>query len=273
MDSLNESISLVINGGNMASFRFKKYYGQNFLKNRDIISKIVNSIDPTEKDLIIEIGPGAGALTKELKKYKTQLLAFEIDTDTKDYLEPLMDEKTSVLFEDFLKVNLNEIFKNYKYEKLYFIGNLPYYITTPIIEHILKQSIEFESLTIMVQREVALRFMARPHTKNYGYMTVILNYWFEIQKIIDVGRNNFYPVPNVDSVVLKLNRVNRENIDYEKFQKVVKDSFQFKRKTLNNNLKKYNKELVEKVLNEHGSSLQNRAEDIDLNTYIDLARI
>ncbi len=254
----------------MAKFKFKKKYGQNFLKNELVIEKIVTSINPCEKDLIIEIGPGGGAITRRLKNYNSNLIAFEIDRETEKYLKPLENDKTHIVFEDILEVDLKEKIKDIKYDNLYFIGNLPYYITTPIIEKVIDSGLNYKSFTIMVQKEVADRFLATPHTKEYGYMTVILNYWFNIKKIADVPREDFVPAPNVDSTVLILERKENNPIDYDKFKTLLKDSFQFKRKTIHNNLKNYDINLIEKTLLKNGYTLQSRAEEIDLNTFLEI---
>lgn len=255
----------------MSEFKFKKKFGQNFLKNEYIIDKIVSSINPTEKDLIIEIGPGGGAITTKLKKYKANLIAFEIDTETSKYLKPLEDEKTQIIYEDILSVNLKEKISQINYDQLYIIGNLPYYITTPIIEKVIESNLEFKSFTIMVQKEVADRFNAKPHSKEYGYMTVLLNYWFNIEKISDVSRKDFQPSPKVESTVLRLNSKQKQNVDYQKFKQLIKDAFQFKRKTINNNLKKYDKAIIETILIKNGYTMQSRAEEIDLNTFIEIS--
>lgn len=252
----------------MAKFKFKKKYGQNFLQDTHTIEKIVDSINPTTDDLIIEIGPGAGAITKSLKKFNAKIIAFEIDDETKKYLLPLEDEKTKIIYADFLYSDIAKILKNYENCRIFFIGNLPYYITTPIIEHIIDSGISHESLTVMVQREVADRFLAKPGHKEYGYMTVLLNFNYDISKVIDVDRKKFYPVPNVDSTVLKLTSKKKIDGDYEKLKKLLKDSFQFKRKTLKNNLNNYDTAKIEKILNEDGYSLSNRAEEIPLDVYI-----
>lgn len=255
----------------MPKFIFKKKYGQNFLQNESIANKIVDSINPSLNDLIIEIGPGAGAITKKLKKYNASLIAFEIDEDTKEYLIPLEDDKTIVIYEDFMISDIKEKISKINYENLYIIGNLPYYITTPILERIIDLKLNEKSITIMVQKEVGERFAAHPKTKDYGYMTVLLNYWYDIEKVIDVKRDYFYPVPNVDSVVVKLSRKKEQSVDYDKFVKIIKDSFQFKRKTIGNNLKGYDKENLEKILANHNASMQSRAEELDLDTFIDIA--
>lgn len=256
----------------MTKFTFKKKYGQNFLKNESIANKIVSAISPTEKDLIIEIGPGAGAITKKLKTYGAKLIAFEIDTDTKKYLDTLEDDKTTIIYEDFLTVNIKEIIKNYNYEKLYIIGNLPYYITTPILEKIIDERINPESIVVMVQKEVGERFTAKPHTKEYGYMTVLLNYWFDLEKVTNVNRSEFIPSPNVDSMVIKLNKKATIDVNYDKFKKILMDSFKYKRKTISNNLKEYDKTKLEAILKKYNKTLNSRAEELELNIFIEFCK-
>lgn len=256
----------------MSEFNFKKKYGQNFLNNEDIIDKIVSSIEPNQNDLIIEIGPGSGALTRKLKSYNATLLAFEIDGETRQYLDKLENKKTHIIYEDFMTADVPKILSDYSYDKLYIIGNLPYYITTAIIDRIINLELNPEQITIMVQKEVADRFLAKPRTKDYGYMTLILNYWFDLVRVVEAPKKYFTPVPKVDSTVLKLVKNPIEQIDYPKFVKLLKDSFQFKRKTINNNLKGYDKDKVASILEKHGYTLSNRAEEIDLETYIDLVK-
>lgn len=256
----------------MPSFKFKKKYGQNFLNDNNIIDKIVNSIKPSESDLIVEIGPGAGALTKNLVKYNAQILAFEIDNDTKKYLDSLSNDKCHIIYEDFLEADILGHLKKYNYEKLFIIGNLPYYITTAILERIIDLKINAESITIMVQKEVADRFLAQPHSKEYGYMTVLLNFFYSIHKIVDVKRTSFYPQPNVDSSVVKLDKKQSPIVSYEIFKGLIKESFQFKRKKLINNITTLDKSQVLSILSKHGFSSEARAEELDLETFVELAQ-
>ena len=188
----------------MKDFEFKKSLGQNFLKDKNIIYKIVNSIDSTKKDLIIEIGPGAGALTKELVKKESDVICFEIDKRLENILSEIKANNLNIIYEDFLNVDLSKYIDS-KYENLYFIGNLPYYITTAIINKIIKES-NPKSIIIMIQKEVALRFMAKPNTKEYNSLSVFLQYNFDIEKICDVSKNSFVPIPKVDSMVIKLDK-------------------------------------------------------------------
>lgn len=253
------------------NFNFKKKFGQNFLTNTGIIDNIVNSIQPTERDLIIEIGPGGGALTKKLKKYNATLICYEVDEETKEYLSVLENEKTRVIYADFLKRDIIDDLKDIEYERLYVIGNLPYYITTPIITKILELKLNVSEAVFMVQKEVADRFSANPQTREYGSITVFLNYYFTIQRLFIVGKNNFIPKPNVDSAVIKLtSRQDKVDVNIEKFNKLVRDSFQFKRKNLNNNLKNYDKDKMQRILEKRRFSLNNRAEDLSYSDFVEI---
>ena len=249
----------------------KKSFGQNFLKDKNIIDKIVNSIDARDDDLIIEIGPGKGALTRELKKKPSKLIAFEIDTRMKDILSELEDDKTQVIYEDILKVNLREVLKNFNYNKLYLIANLPYYITSPIVDNMLSLNI-FDEMTIMVQKEVAERFCASPKTSDYGLMTVIINTNYTCKKLFTVKNSCFDPVPKVDSAVVNLKRKESKVIvsNFELYREFVSKAFSHKRKTLKNNLGSdlFNK--VYEILIKYNFPITVRAEEIPTDIYIEI---
>ena len=249
----------------------KKSLGQNFLIDNNIIKKIVEEINVTNDDLIIEIGPGKGALTKQLKTKKTNLICYEIDQDLKNILTPLEDDKTKIIYQDFLKADILNDIKDYKYNNLYIVGNLPYYITTPIIEHLLNANIKFKKLTIMIQKEVAERFMAKPGTRDYGYFTVLLDYYFNINRVCNVSRNSFNPIPNVDSTILSLSPKENINIDDKtKYFNFVKQCFAQKRKTLRNNLRNYNWTDIELILNKYGFNDSVRAEELNQDDFISM---
>ena len=255
----------------MLDHKFKKQYGQNFLMDKNILDKISSSICPSENDLIIEIGPGSGNLTKKLKEYKANLVCFEIDKTLDKYLNLLVDAKTKIVYEDFMNVNLDEFVKKYNYENIYVIGNIPYYITTPIIEKITFSNIRVKSLLLMVQKEVADRLSSTNGNREYGYITVLLNAFYDINKLFNVNKNSFYPVPNVDSAIIKLDSKECNILNFEKFNRLIKNAFRFKRKTLKNNLIGYDLELINNLLGEYGFSLSNRAEDIPVDVYINVA--
>lgn len=258
----------------MDNFHFKKKYGQNFIKEDSIVEKIKNVANIEEGSLIVEIGPGAGSLTKKLVQTKNTVLAYEIDQDLKPVLEHEFSgiDHIHFIFDDFLKRNLIEDFQQYTYRRLYIIANLPYYITTPIISKII-QEVDVYKMVIMVQKEVAERFVAEVGTKEYNSLTVFLKSYFDVKLEFLVNRNCFVPKPNVDSAVVSLTKKVQPYsiINRSFFEKLVRDSFQFKRKTLRNNLRGYNLELIEKVLKQYGQDLNSRAETIEIETFIEIS--
>ena len=257
----------------MGEFKHKHSLGQNFLKDKGVLAKIIDSVDVQENDLIIEVGPGQGALTKFLKLFKANLRCFEVDTRVKKYLSSFEDDKTKVIYNDFMKVDLEEEIKDINYEDLYVIANLPYYITTPIIEKMISSPLNVKAMVLMVQNEVADRLSAKAGSKDYGAITVYLNYYYDVEKLFIVHRSAFDPVPNVDSAVIKLSKKEKEFelIDKDLFFRLVQDSFRMKRKNIRNNLKNYDLDKISKVLESYGMDLTVRAESISLQCFVDMA--
>ena len=246
----------------------KKYYGQNFLKNEEIIKNITDLVNPNENDLIIEIGPGIGALTKYLTQKACDLVCIEIDTDLKVYLDKYQSKKCKIIYEDILNVDLNEITKGY--QNVFVVGNLPYYITSPILEYLIN-NIKAQKMAFMVQKEVADRYSAKVNTKDYGYFTLFLNFYYEVNKEIFVGKNNFDPVPRVDSEVISLSLKDKvPDINPEKYFTFLKESFSHKRKTLKNNIISYDFEKIMNVLNKYGLTESIRAEQIREDIFIEI---
>ncbi len=260
---------------NSHQFHFKKNYGQNFIIDRNIIEKIILASQIDNETLVIEVGPGAGSLTVELAQYAKQILCYEIDTTLKPVLEDNLKlyNNVDVIYSDFLKSSPLVDIKKYQYNKLYVIGNLPYYITTPIIMKIVEDHLPVDKLVIMVQKEVGDRFRAKPGTRDYGSFTVFLDYYFDVHKLLDVSRNVFLPKPNVDSIVVEFTRKKEQLplLDDAFFFQFVRDCFKQKRKTLRNNLKKYDLNILESLLQEQGYSLQDRAEKLPLNVFVVVA--
>lgn len=250
----------------------KKSLGQNFLIDNNIIDKIVDEVSACNNDLIIEIGPGRGALTSKLKKKGCNIIAYELDKDLKNILSKLEDDKLHVIYKDFLNSNIKDDIKDIKYNNLYLVGNLPYYITTPIIEHVIKENINFTKFTIMIQKEVADRFMAHEKTKDYGYITLVLKYYFEINKVCDVSKYAFNPVPKVESSVISFTpRKNKVDVKADSYFKFLKNAFRMKRKNLRNNLNGiYDLEKLEEVLEKYGLDLTVRAEELSEEIFVDL---
>lgn len=260
---------------NEHQFHFKKNYGQNFIVDKNIIQKIITSCDIDQETLVIEIGPGAGSLTVALAQYAKQVLCYEIDQT----LQPILEENLSdydnvdIIYDDFLKSNPMQDMKKYQYSKLYVIGNLPYYITTPIIMKVIEDDLPVNKVVIMVQKEVGDRLKASPGTRDYGSFTVFLDYYFEVHKLLDVSRNVFLPKPNVDSIVVEFVRKKDRLtlIDEKFFFQFVRDCFKQKRKNLRNNLKQYDLEILEQLFRSYGFCLQDRAEQIPLEVYVSIA--
>lgn len=256
------------------NFKFKRSFGQNFIKDKNVIEKIINVSDIPDNTLIVEIGPGAGSLTELLVKTGNNVLCYEIDTRLEELLIDKFKSNNNVrfIFNDFLECNVSNDIKEYTYKYLYIIANLPYYITTPIISKIINE-LDVDKMVLMVQKEVGDRITANPECKNYGSLSVFLQSYFDIKKEFFVSRNCFVPKPSVDSVIVSLSKkqeiLNIKN--REVFEKLIRDCFQFKRKTLRNNLKGYPLEKIENILNKYGHNLSCRAEVISILEFVEIS--
>ena len=246
------------------SFKHKKSLGQNFLTNEKILNNIVNSLSINPRDLIIEIGPGQGALTKRLVKLEAKVIAFEIDERLKEYLDKI-DGNIDIIYKDILEVEINDYIQ--EYENVYVVANLPYYITTPIINKFLRIT-KVKEMIIMVQDEVANRINAGVGTREYGYFTVMVQSYFTVKKLFFVSRTSFNPIPKVDSAVIKLTR-NKSylDVDEKSYHELVKNAFKMKRKNLKNNLYMYDLEKIAGVLKKYNLDLSNRAEEVPIEVF------
>lgn len=252
-------------------FNYKKSLGQNFLIDNNKIKQIVDSIEVDNHDLIVEIGPGAGAITKELAKKDCDVICFEIDTRLKEILSKLENDNLKIIYNDFLKIDLINYIDSSKYNKIIFVGNLPYYITTAIINKIIDFG-HADEIIIMVQKEVAQRIMAKPNTKKYNSLSIYLQYNFDIEKVCDVNKNCFEPIPKVDSQVIKFKKINKyKAYNEEIFYNLVKNAFTQKRKNLKNNLKSYDLIKIERILNKMGKDLTYRAENLSIEDFINIS--
>lgn len=259
----------------MENFKFKKSFGQNFIQDHNIIENIVKKTNIKPNSLVIEVGPGSGSLTRELAKVAKNVIAYEIDTRLEETLDENLKDyhNIEIIYDDFLNRDISSDINNYEYDNIYFVANIPYYITTPIIQKLILSKIKFKAITVMIQKEVADRFSAKPKTKDYGSITVFLNYYYDIEKLMFVSKNAFVPKPNVDSMVIALReKSNRSNvINEELFFKLIRDSFKFKRKNIRNNLKSYDLKIIEEILKKHNFDLTSRAEELPLEVFVDLA--
>jgi 16S rRNA (adenine1518-N6/adenine1519-N6)-dimethyltransferase len=223
-------------------FSFKKQFGQNFLIDERVLSRIVEAADLTARDGAFEIGPGAGVVTQRLARNAKQVVTVEKDRTLAPVLEDSLKgmENVKVVFADVLETDLEGLWENFSdCEKVSVVANLPYYITTPILFHILDSNIRVTNIVVMVQKEVADRMMADPGTKDYGALSVAVQYRAEVDKVVQVSPGCFLPPPNVESTVVRL-RIRSEppvKVDNEKvFYEVVRAAFGMRRKTLLNAL-------------------------------------
>ena len=257
------------------SFNLKKMYGQNFIIDENIINNIIDKSEIDKDTLVIEVGPGAGSLTYKLGKYAGYVISYEIDTSLRDLLSENISDlnNVKVIYQDFLKSNIKIDIEKYNYKKKYLVANLPYYITTPIILKVIEDDLPIDKMVVMVQKEVGDRFKAVPGTKDYSSLSIYLNYYYEIKKVLDVSKNIFIPKPNVDSIVIEFKK--KDNLQYlknkELFFKLVRDSFKQKRKTLKNNLKEYDLNRIQEILEKYNMDLSIRAEQIPIDVFIDIS--
>lgn len=260
---------------NENKFVFKKKFGQNFLLDQNILNNIVALGNITKETLVIEIGVGAAALTKKLSEKAKIVVGYEIDTTLKEPLSLILENYNNVdiIYDDFLNRDITEDIKKYNYKNIMVVANLPYYITTPIITKFIEEKIDVEKIIVMVQNEVADRFSAIPGTKSYNSLTIFLNYYFDIKKAFIVSRNVFYPKPNVDSAIVIFEKKDKKTMvkNEDMFFKLVRDAFVQKRKTLKNNLKGYDLEKIEKILNSFGKDINCRAENITINEFVEIS--
>ncbi|BDV02119.1 MAG: ribosomal RNA small subunit methyltransferase A [Candidatus Hepatoplasma vulgare] len=248
--------------------QYKKNLGQNFLIDLNKINEIINNIPNLDLkgEIFLEVGPGKGALTKEITK-RNFVIAIEIDKKLTDYLKEEIKENICLLNLDFLDVNLKKLLK--KFEKVNFVSNLPYYISTKIIFKILEEE-KIQNVSVMLQKELVERILAKPKTKTYGRLSVSINTFFEIKKEIRVPKECFYPKPKIDSsfIILKKKDIKIDKIKYLAF---IKECFANKRKTLLNSLKNSNSIYLNKVkdfLELNKINILTRAEEISVNFYL-----
>lgn len=258
-------------------FRFTKSLGQNFLVDQNIVRDIVKGAEVSKEDYVIEIGPGVGTLTKELLKEAASVTAIELD----DKLLPILKEELKeyenfhLIHGDATKVQLDAVYLG---KEIKLVANLPYYVTTPIITKILNDKVAFSSLTIMIQKEVAERMDAVPGTKDYGSLSVLVQYYCDTKIVRSVPPESFMPRPKVDSTVIRLTKLEKPRAHVEDealFFKIVRMVFTMRRKTLSNNLKSlgYTREFIEEVLEAAGIDLKARGETLSVEKFAELSNV
>jgi len=265
-------------------FRTKKRLGQNFLINGEVIQDIIDYANISNDDVILEIGPGVGFVTEQLVKYAKKVIAIELDEEAVKELEKLDCNNLEIIHKDILKTDLSELCN----ENIRIVANIPYYITSPIIAHLLgeiddltnKNRAKIIDIILMVQEEVARRIVAteKSSAKQYGLLTILSQFWADCEIIRTVGRKSFYPAPKVNSALVSM-KVRKEPLlkltDYKYFRKTIKAAFSQRRKTLKNCLVSsgFDKEKVSKSILELGLDENIRGEKLSIEQFGKLSEI
>lgn len=266
------------------NFNFQKKFGQNFLINTGVLEDIIDAAEVTDEDMVLEIGPGIGTMTQYLCENARQVIAVEIDTNLIPILKDTLSayDNVRIINDDILKVDINELAREYNNGRpIKVVANLPYYITTPIIMGLFESHVPIESITVMVQKEVADRMQAGPGTKDYGALSLAVQYYSKPQIVVNVPPSCFMPQPKVGSTVISLRRHQQPvvQVDDEKLMfKVIRASFNQRRKTLANGLNNYGginltKEQIQQSIEELGVPVNIRGEALSLEQFACLSNI
>jgi 16S rRNA (adenine1518-N6/adenine1519-N6)-dimethyltransferase len=253
---------------NPDSHQARKRFGQNFLHDPAIIQRIVDSINPQKSDHVIEIGPGKGAITEQLLQRLERLNVIEIDRDLIQLLTTHFEDKSLIIHEgDALKFN----FSQFNQKDLRIVGNLPYNVSTPLLFHLLSYKDCIKDMLFMLQKEVVDRICAKPGSKQYGRLSIMLQLYCDAESLFTIKPGAFTPSPKVDSAIVKLTPLKHpryEIDDHDTFALIVRESFSQRRKTLRNNLKKY---LSESDIQKIGIAPEIRAENLEIFDFAKLA--
>lgn len=258
----------------------KKGFGQNFLVEPGIVDKIARNAVVSDHTLAIEIGPGIGALTQYLCEYAKKVIAFEIDERLPEVLKDTLQayDHVEIIQKDFLQIDIQELVERYKKEgyDVVVAANLPYYITTPILFKLFSSKAAIDSITVMMQKEVADRFSAQKNTKEYNALTVITQYLCDVRTVAKVPKNVFLPKPKIDSTVLQFHiKEANSKVDEQAFFEMVKACFRQRRKTLLNNYGEYlkDKEKARIILENGNIDVGLRAESLSLDEFLHVYEI
>lgn len=261
----------------------KKSLGQNFIIDTNILSKIVSTGAVDRHTTVLEVGPGIGALTEQIVKKAKEVFAFEIDNRLLPVLEDTLADysNVTVFHENILEADLEKIQAEYLEDtsRLVVIANLPYYITTPIVMHLLESKLPIDQMVLMMQKEVASRLAAKPSTKEYGSLSIAVQYYMDVEVAFTVPRSVFMPQPNVDSAIVNLTKLNQPKVlvDNEKlFFGLVRISFGQRRKTIWNNLRrvledKEDQKLFKQAFEDCGIDPSRRGESLSIQEFATLA--
>lgn len=263
-------------------FMFQKKFGQNFLIDSHVVDKIIASANLTREDCVLEIGPGIGTMTQVLAENAGKVIAVEIDRKLIPILSETLADYSNVMIinEDILKIDIKSLAEEYNGGRpIKVVANLPYYITTPIIMELFESRVPIDSITVMVQKEVANRMQERPGSKDYGALSLAVQYFAKPEIVANVPPNCFIPRPNVGSAVIRLTRHSKppvEVIDEKLMFALIRASFNQRRKTLVNGLNNspeipYTKEQIQDALEDRNLSLSIRGETLSLEQFAELA--
>lgn len=280
MNTLNKTKSII----NKFNIRANKRYGQNFLIDDNILENIVSSSNIGKEDLVIEIGPGLGNLTEYILQNCKYALLVEIDPKMIEVLEYRFNDRNNfkLVNEDILKVDVDNMVKSieeeigYKFKNIRVVANLPYYITTPILFKLLEDENKIDTITVMIQKEVAERMVANPKSKEYGILTLMVEYFSDAKIEVIVPNSSFIPEPGVTSAVISLSKRSKYNVKNEKlFFELIHKAFAQRRKKMTNSLiaGKFNnmeKEEIESLFEKCNISLNARAEELEIEKYIEI---
>lgn len=268
--------------GQVPSPRAKKRFGQNFLTDETVLDTIIDACGVTNSDTVLEIGPGRGALTVRLARRAKRVIAIEVDTDLKPVLDQVLltCENTRVLYQDVLKTDFAALREQENHgEPFPVVANLPYYISTPVIMKLLRDDMPPRACTVMVQKELALRMAASPGNKDYGELSVVVQYFASPRTVCDVPPSAFRPQPKVDSCVINLVPLEKPPVtphDRDFFFRVVKESFAHRRKTLVNSLSacgdpRLTRERISRAMRKREIPPDIRAERLSITQFADLS--
>jgi len=264
-------------------FVFKKSLGQNFIIDANVLKNMIHYANIHEHSGVIEVGPGIGALTEQLAIHAKKVVAYEVDQRLLPILQDTLQAYNNIhiIHQDILQANLHADIKVHfsNIEDIHIVANLPYYITSPIMMSLLQAKLPVKNMTMMLQKEVAERIIAHPNNKDYGSLSVIVQYFSDVEKVMQISPHVFLPQPKVDSSILKLTLRNEPPVQVSNesyFFSFVRACFANRRKTLRNNLRSYFKKLLTKTTIDHilkttGIDGQRRGESLTINDFAQLA--
>lgn len=260
------------------NFRFNKQFGQNFITDQNLLRAIVDDAKITKDDVVVEIGPGAGTLTKEIAKKAKEVYSFEIDNNLAPILNETLQDcpNSTVIFKDFQKVDDEQLIQLLNNREYKVVANLPYYITTPIIMKFIESAYPPKSITVMVQKEVAERLKSNAVTSEIGAISLSIALYGDVEMTRVVSRKMFMPEPNVDSAVIRIDMQDKyDNIDKKPVKKLIKAAFNMRRKTFLNNISNafnISKDRIKEVLKELNIDENIRGEAVSIDNYIAIAK-